>query len=392
MPDNHNSENSTTVSSQLIPLRRQLLWGLGLPLCLFFLLGGIKFLQIRKAIAEGAMKGPPPETVTSYTVEPSVWSKSIQAVGTLRSEHGTTLAAEANGRVAEILIQPGAQVSRGTALIKLDQEVEQAELAAVRAGLDLAKINFSRQQSLRGRKANSQSDLDEAKANLLKAEADEARLRALIARRTVTAPFDGVVGMSRVQPGEWVTTGTEMIDIVSPGNLLNDFEVPEQFSSGLTSGLTVEATVSSFPNETFLGEVIAISRVAKRATRTILVRAKIEDPKGLLKPGMFTRTEVLTTESDQVLPIPITAVQFAPYGNTVYVLDKGQSGKLQTVQSIIVQLGRRKGDFITVKEGLKEGQEIVSSGTFKLRPGAQVRVKNEVVPFTPELNPEPKDA
>jgi len=347
------------------------------------LLVGIKAGQIGAMISAGKSFTPPPETVTSARVEAEDWQGAKAAIGTLVAVRGVALAAELAGIVREIGFESGTSVKRGAVLVKLDTTTEEAQLAAAVADASLARINLERAQALRRGGANTQADLDAAEARAKQTEATVAGLRTTIAKKTIRAPFDGRISIRQVELGQYLSPGSSIASLQSVSPIFVDFWLPQQAIADLARGQRVRVHTDTFINAHWDGEISTVNPEVDVTTRNVRVRATLPNPDGRLRPGMFANVEVLSAQKHPVLTIPATAVIFAPYGDTVFVLDekKDPQGKTSTVaRQAFVRLGERKGDYVAVDSGLNAGQMVVSTGAFKLRNGMAVNVNNALAP------------
>ncbi len=347
------------------------------------LLVGIKGAQIGAMIKAGKSFVPPPETVTSAKVESEQWVAARPAIGTLVAVRGVTLAAELAGVVREIGFESGTSVRKGATLVKLDTSTEEAQLAAALADASLAKVSLERAHNLRKGGANTQADLDAAEARAKQTDAAVVSLRTTIAKKTIRAPFDGRISIRQVELGQYLSPGSPIASLQSVTPIHADFWLPQQAISDLTIGQRARVRTDAFLNAYWDGEITTINPEVDVATRNVRIRATFPNPDGRLRPGMFANVEVLSNQKRSVLTIPATAVIFAPYGDTVFVLDekKDASGNTSTVaRQTFVRLGERKGDFVAVDSGLAAGQTVVSTGAFKLRNGTVVRVNNALAP------------
>lgn len=374
-------------------MKRSTKRGLYGTLGVILLLALIKFFQIRAAIAAGASRQMPPDAITSATVKEETWPIEVTAIGTLAPVNGAVLAAEELGRVDKILFEPGSDVKAGSVLVALDTSVEDAQLQSAQAQLDVATVDLNRAKSLRERGANSQSDFDNARATHRSAAAEVDRLKAVISRKKIVAPFDGTTGVRLVNPGEVIQPGTSVVSLQALDSLLLNFTVPQLDLGKITPGSKVHFTVDAFPKDEFAATISAVDPSVDEKTRNARVQATLTNTDHKLRPGMFVNLAVVLPEVEHVLSIPSSGVAYAPYGNSVFVVEKMKNPKDEEylgVRSQLVKLGRHQGDMVAVVSGLTAGQEIASSGVFKLRPGSPVVVKNEVKPGE-ELHPAPSD-
>ncbi len=357
------------------------------------ILGIYKYVEISRAMA-AAPTGPPPQAVSSIVVSKQPWIKNVHAVGTLNPRRGAELATEESGVVARINFQPGDNVKAGQVLVELDSTVETAELRSAQAQLDLAVQTLQRSEQLIQAKATSQATLDSAKADYLSAKAQVAATQAHIARRAVVAPFDGRVGVQLVSVGEFINPGEAAVALYSLNPLLLDFNLPQRDLSEVKVGQEVSLQVDAFPGQEFKGSIVAIDPQVDMATRNFRIQAEVQNSDERLRPGMYVNASVDLQQTTDLLTIPLTAVRYATYGDSVYVVDKSEvtaEGQLPVARQVIVKLGAKRGDQVAVLEGLQEGQEIVTSGTFKLFPKAQLIINNSLQPAN-EANPKPQDA
>ena len=373
---------------------------LGGLLLLVLLLGGVKAGQIGAMIAVGKTFAPPPEAVTSATVAASEWRPSRPAIGTLVAVRGVTLGAELPGLIRQVGFESGQAIRRGELLVRLDTSTEEAQLQAAQAEAVLARLALTRAESLRQGEANTQADLDAARARAQQAEAAVAGLDATIAKKTIRAPFDGRIAIRQVELGQVVSPGTPIASLQSVDPIHVEFWLPQQALADLRVGQEVQARTDTFPGQPWSGRITTINPEVDVATRNVRVRATLPNPDGRLRPGMFANVEVVSAEQRPVLLIPATAVMFAPYGDSVFVLGappagegaggtptgaapKGEAPRAAgglVAQQRFVRLGERRGDLVAVASGLAAGETVVSSGAFKLKNGMAVVVKNDLAP------------
>jgi membrane fusion protein, multidrug efflux system len=355
-------------------------------------LGGIKASQIGAMINAGKSFAVPPESVTSSHVEATDWQQATAAIGTLVAVHAVTLGAELPGTVREISFDSGASVRRGAVLVKLDTTTEQAQLESAMADASLAKITLERQRNLRKMNAGTQADLDAAEARAKQADAQVTNLEAIIAKKTIRAPFDGRIAMRQVELGQIVSPGTPIASLQSVDPIYAEFALGQQALAELKLGQEARLRTDIFPGASWQGKISTINSEVDVATRNVRIRATFPNADGRLRPGMFVNVDVVSAEKHPVLVIPATAVLYAPYGDSVFVIEeKKDEGKAQTIaRQRFVRLGERRGDLVAVVSGLSAGETLVSSGAFKLRNGVAVVVKNEMAPSA-ELNPTPID-
>ncbi len=356
------------------------------------LLGAVKAGQIGKMVKTGKAFVPPPETVSSAQAQRVEWEATRAGIGTLVAFRGVTLGAELPGVVRQIGFESGANVKRGDLLVKLDTSTEEAQLAAAEADASLAQLNLERARRLRAGEASSQADLDTAQARARAAEAAVASLRATIAKKTIRAPFDGRIAIRQVELGQSVSPGTPIASLQSVTPIFADFWLPQQALADVRRGQRVRMRTDIFPDARWDGEISTVNPEVDVASRNVRVRATFANPDGRLRPGMFANVEVLSSERRSVVVIPATAVIFAPYGDSVFVIDEKQDGggPHAVARQKFVRLGERRGDFVEVVSGLEPGETVVSSGAFKLRNGAAVAVNNALAPEA-QVSPRPLD-
>ena len=336
----------------------------------------------------------PPEVVTADSAQKDVWPSTVTATGTMVAVQGVTVGAELGGKIVEIDFESGDKVKAGDLLLRIDVSAEQAQLRSAEAAAKLAQVNLKRNRNLRKNKTVSQAELDTAEANYKQATAQVDNMRAAIAKKTIRAPFAGNLGIRQVNLGQIVDTGTAVVTLQTIDPIYVDFSLPQQRFSVLAPGTEVKVTSDAAPDEIFKGKIIAVNPEVDQITRSVRVRATLDNSKELLRPGMFGNVEVLLPTKLDVLAIPATAVLYAPYGDTVFVIDAvadETSGKEQLIlRQQIVRLGETHGDFVSVTKGLKEGEKVVTSGVFKLRPKMAVVIDNSLAPEA-KMAPKPSN-
>jgi len=331
---------------------------------------------------------PPPESVTTAAVDASEWRASRPAVGSLVAVHGVTLGAELPGIIREIGFESGTSVRRGALLVRLDTSTEEAQLASAIADAELAKVSLERAEKLRATESNTLAELDAAQARAKQTVAAVATLRSMIAKKTIRAPFDGRIAIRQIELGQSVSPGTPLASLQSVSPIYAEFSLPQQALSELQSGQEVALRTDIFPGASWKGAISTINSEVDVATRNVRVRATIPNADARLRPGMFVNVEVLSGAKHRVLAIPATSVIFAPYGDSVFVVEQ-RDGGLYARQKF-VRIGERRGDLVAVESGVEAGETVVSSGSFKLRNGMSVVVKNELAPQT-QLAPQPTE-
>jgi membrane fusion protein (multidrug efflux system) len=351
--------------------------------------GLVKFFQIQAAIASGKSWAPPPEAVTTVVASQESWPTTLDAIGSVSAVHGVTLAADLPGVVRAIHFESGQSVTQGAVLVELDTRQEVAQLQAAQAQLDLAKINRDRAEKLLARQVISQTDFDQADATFKQDEAQVANVQATIDRKKIRAPFAGVTGIRQVNLGQYLAAADPVVPLQSMNPVYVDFSVPQEELRSLRVGSEVHATADSLGTIP-TGRVTAINSVVDPSTRNLQVQATFPNPSNRLRPGMFVDVQVYRGKGGYVVSVPGSAISYAPYGNSVFIVNstKGPNGaQRDTVAQQFVTIGPARGDQVSILSGVKPGQQVVTSGVFKLRTGAAVQVNNAVQPGN---NPSPK--
>ena len=351
-----------------------------------------KYIIVNKAIAEGAKFAPPPSAVTTVVAEPQTWQPTIAAIGTLNAVNGVMVSTDLAGIVSEIAFESGQQVKKGDILVQLDSRQEAAQLDAAKARLDLAKTDLKRKAELVEKKAIAAAEYDTAQSELRQAEAAVEESQALIARKRIVAPFDGVLGIRQADLGQYLNAGTAIVPLESMDPIYVNFSIPQQALGDVKKGSKLRLRAGGVDAE-IEAEVTAVDARLDAATRNIRVQGTARNPEHTLRPGMFADVEVLQPPKEGVIAIPSSAISFAPYGDSVFLVKEapGQEGTPQKhVEQHFVKLGPTRGDQVSVLSGVSAGDEVVSSAVFKLRPNAPVVVNNEVQPDN-EANPHPAD-
>jgi membrane fusion protein (multidrug efflux system) len=364
-------------------------------------IAGLKAAQISTLVGAGrqAQKiGPPPEAVNTATVEEQTWEGTITAVATVAAAKGVAISNEAPGVISRLHFESGATVRRGQLLVELDSDVERAQLASVRARQKLAALSLERSRKLveSGAIAPAQLDADQSAFGSLTADAKS--LEAQVDRKQVRAPFAGRLGIRAVNLGQYLAPGTPVTVLESAESLFVDFTLPQQYLGRVSQGTAVRA-LDAGEKPVAEGTVTALDPAVDAVTRTFKVRADVPKHEGRLHPGMFVRARVVLSERVKVVTIPVTAVLHAAYGDSVFCVENrrgptdaplaGPDGKpLLSARQQFVKLGETRGDFVSVLDGLRPGQLVVTAGAFKLHNGGPVIVRHDV-DLHPELAPHP---
>ncbi len=364
-------------------------------LVLIGILGGIKGLQINRMIAIGSQSSPPPETVTTAVVQTESWEALITSVGSLEAVQGVMLTAELPGKVTRIAFEPGTKVKAGDLLLQQDISSEQAQLRAAEATVALTKLELERSSKLLSKKAVAQAKYDSDDALYKQALAQIDGIRATIRKKTIRAPFAGSLGIRLVNLGQVINEGEPIVSLQTLDPIFINFSLPQQQLAQVKPGLKVRVSIDALAGQAIEGEITAISPAVDVATRSIRVQATVANSQERLRPGMFVNVAVLLPSRGEVLAIPTTAVLYAPYGDTVFVVHEKKSEKgvqpVKVIQQKIVQLGEKRGDFVAIVSGLDKGETVVSTGVFKLRNDQAVVVDNALAPAF-KLAPQPEDS
>ena len=356
-------------------------------------LGGIKVLQIERMTAQ-ARQSPPPEIVTTAVVHKESWESLLTAVGSLQAVQGVMVTAELTGKVVSIAFNAGTMVHAGDLLVKQDTSTEEAQLRAAEAEAALAKINLERRRELLEKKIVSKSEYDNAETQYKQTMAQADNIRTIIAKKTIRAPFAGRLGIRLVNLGQVLNEGQAIVSLQSLDPIFVDFLLPQQELSRIRPGLTVRVTTDALLDQVIEGTITAINPQVDTATRNIRIQATVTNPQEHLRPGMFVKVAVVLPTPNEVLTIPATAVLYAPYSDSVFVVEEKkneESGRpVKVMRQQFARLGEKRGDFVSVVSGLKEGEIVVSTGVFKYRNGQEVTVDNTLAPEF-KLRPKPED-
>jgi membrane fusion protein (multidrug efflux system) len=353
-------------------------------------LGFVKYRQISAAMAQGASFSPPAEAVTTLVAARENWPSTLNVIGTAQAIQGVTVSADLPGTVTRINFESGKPVQAGDVLVELDTRQERAQLAAAEAQRDLARINFNRTQELVKQGVTAHTEYDNTSAAQKSAEAQVGEIQATIARKTIRAPFSGVLGLRQANLGQYLAAGQAIVPLQSINPIYVNFGIPQQTSAHTLGGRVLRVTSDDLPGVALTGRVTAVDSVINEQTRNIQVQATLANPQGKLRPGMFVQVQLALGASRDVVTLPASAINYAPYGDSVFVVTdlKDPKGKIyRGVRQQFVKVEGSRGDQVAVVSGVNPGDEIVTSGVFKLRNGAAVQVNNKV---QPPNNPAPK--
>jgi len=344
-------------------------------------LGAVKVAQIKEA--SSAPHVTPPNAVTSTVAKTESWEPIISSVGNVAPVQGVTLSNEIEGTIDKIAVENGALVKAGDLLLHLDTSVEEAQLASAHARLEWAELQRKRAAELREKQTVSQAELDQALSQVEQAKADAKALQATIDKKSIRAPFDGRVGIRSVNLGQFIQRGVALIPLQKLNPIYVNFYVPQRQIPDIRTGQTVNVTVDAYGERTFPGKVSAINPEVDSSTRNIFVQALLENPDELLRAGMFARVDVALPASTSAVVLPSTSIAYAAYGNSVFIVEKMKSkegAEYLGVRQQFVKLGPTRGDLISILDGVKAGEQVVTSGVFKLRNGVPVEINNAVQP------------
>ena len=379
------------MSKKELRLVRSVLAGFFIVVFIVGALTSVKALQFKAMGDAAALQVMPPEPVNSIEVRREHMQPRVSAVGSVVAVQGTVVSAEADGVVREIMFEAGSIVKAGQDLVRLDADIERAQLRSAEAAAKLAHVSYTRAKDLIGSRAISQAELDTAEANMAQADAQIENIRAAIDKKVVRAPFTGKLGIRRISVGQFLNKGNPIVSLQSLDPVYVEFSLPQQRLGDLADGLTVAVASDAYPGEQFQGAITAVDPDVDPATRNVRVQATLANADQRLRPGMFVSVDVVLAQAQDVLVIPSTAVMHAAHGDSIFVIEEGEANaegkKALVVRQQPVQLGARQGDFVVATDGVEAGDQIVSTGVFKLRPGTPVVVDNTLAPqftFAPQ--------
>lgn len=346
-------------------------------------LGYFKLHQVQAAVKAGKSFQPPPEAVTTVIAKQETWPSTLTVVGTMVAVHGVTVSADLPGTVDEIKFESGKWVQSGDVLVELDTRQERAQLAAMEAQRDLARINYERMKQLVDEGVISRSDYDKATADQKQSDANAAEVKATIARKTIRAPFSGVLGIRQANLGQYLAAGSPIVPLQSLNPIYVNFSVPQQAMAQVHVGHNVRITAEDLPGHAFTGRVTALDSIVDQNTRNVQVQATLDNAEGKLRPGMFVQVEVGVGANRSVISLPASAISYAPFGDSVFIVSDLNDAKGQAYRGVrqqFVKVDGARGDQVAVISGLNPGEEVVTSGAFKLRNGVAVTINNRVQP------------
>jgi membrane fusion protein (multidrug efflux system) len=362
-------------------------------LSVFFVIADIKLLQFKKMMSSPMTM--PATTVTSAEVKTADWQPILTAVGSISPVQGAMISAELAGTVTEINFQSGSLVKKGDVLLKLDASAEEAQMRSAYADSELAQNDLERARGLAERKVISAAELDAAQSKYTQKKASVENMQSAIDKKQIRAPFDGTAGIRVVNPGQMVKVGDPLVSLQGLDRVFVDFSLPQQQLAEVKPDLPVKLTTDAIPKREFDGKLTAVNSSIDPTTRNVSLQATIENQDHALRAGMFGRVKVLLPQKNPTIFIPATAVSYAPYGNSVFVIEKKSDEKTKQENLVLrqqfIRTGETRGDFVAVTDGLKVDEQVVSTGVFKLRNGMNVVVDNTLAPKS-EIAPKPLDS
>ena len=381
------------VALLLFKLRATTAGAVFLVLTLFLALANVKAFQFRKMAASPMTM--PATTVTSAAVKEEDWAPILSSIGSLSAVQGAVVAAELGGVVSRIGFENGSTAKKGDMLVQLDTSAEEAQLRTAEADVELARADLQRARDLAARKVISKAEEDAAESKFNRLQAIVDQMRSNIRKKTVFAPFDGQLGIRQVNVGQSIDARQPVVALTSLDPIYVDFALPQQELSKLSQGLEVSVHTDAFPEREFKGKLTAINSMVDSATRNVPLQATLENPDHVLRPGMFGKVQVELPQKHRSVVIPGSAISYAPFGDSVFVIEKKKDEKTgketETIRQQFVRVGESRGDLVAITDGLKPGQTVVSTGVFKLRNGMAVTINNELAP-KPQVNPTPVDS
>ncbi len=393
MHDVARAVSSRPKQSNAKPRRKGIVIAIALLVTICVFAFGIKALQIGKMMS--TPQTMPPTTVSSTSVKEEDWAPRLTAVGSVSAVQGAVVSAELAGVVSEITFENGGEAKKGEVLMKLDASQEEALLRSAEAEAQLAQTDLERSRDLAMKKVVSSAELDSAQSKFRRLNAVVDQVRSSIAKKTLIAPFDGQLGIRQVNVGQMINAGQQVVPLTSLDPVFADFALPQQYLGQLTAGLEVHVTTDAIPGRVFNGKLTAINSMVDSSTRNITLQATLDNSDHALRPGMFAKAEVMLPEKHKTLVVPGSAISYAPFGDSVFVIEKKKDEKTgkesQVIRQQFVRVGEGRGDLVAITQGLKAGETIVSTGVFKLRNGMTVTINNDLAP-NPQVNPNPIDS
>lgn len=360
-------------------LKRRLIIAVVAVVVLVAVIAGIKTIQIRSLMAQAKRNAAPAQTVTAMTAAYSEWQPQITAVGSVRAVRGVEITTEVTGLVRSVEFHSGDEAKKGQVLVRLNADSDVATLRSLEAAADLAETVYARDKMQFDAQAISQAQLDADAADVKNKRAQAAAQAALVEKKILRAPFDGRLGITTVNPGQYLNTGDNVVTLQELDPVYVDFRLPQEQLTQVHVGLTARLTLDALPGQSFDGKITAIDPLVDTASRNFQTEATVPNPDRRLLPGMFVRVAVLSGSPQHYLTLPQTAVTYNPYGETVFLVAKQPDGKL-TAQQTFITTGPTRGDQVAVLKGVKEGDEVVTSGQLKLKNGTPLAISTMDTP------------
>lgn len=328
----------------------------------------------------------PPQTVSAATAEPQEWPSTLKAVASTKAVQGANLSPQVSGIVSGLHFKSGTDINKGDLLVELTDAVDVAHLDALKASAQLAQLNYDRDRSLNSN-AVTRQQVDTDLATMKNDQAQVAEQQALVDYKSIRAPFSGRLGIRQVDLGEYVAPGTPLVTIQQINPIYVDFYLAQKSIASIEVGQPVKVTVDAFPGMTFAGKISSINSLVDTATRTIQVRARVDNSHEKLLPGMFVNVEIDVGQPRRYITLPKTAITFNSYGDIAYLIEGKEEGKTDgTAHQTFVKTGPTRGDQIAILDGIKAGDVVITAGQMKLHNGSPVTINNAVQPSS-ERNP-----
>jgi RND family efflux transporter MFP subunit len=352
------------------------------------LAGGIawwSFYALPAFIAQGIQSAPPPvQTVSAEEAKSESWQPEIAGIGTLTASEGIDITPQVGGVVKEIKFDSGQDVKKGDLLIVLDTDTEVADMRSLEATLANAETELTRKETLAAKGVTPRADLDPLRTLVRTLNASIERLKALIAQKSIYAPWDGKLGLRSISVGSYVAPGQKVVWLQKVDPIYADFDVTEEDYGRVTDGLKVTAQFNAWPDAQFKGTVTTTDSRMSESSRMITVRAKLDNPDGRLLPGMYANVLVEAGAPQDVVTVPQTAVTFSLYGDNVFVVvpdkkpDPNNKDEQLEIERRFVKAGAMRNGRVQIADGLKPGDRVVTAGHNKIDQGAKVRIDNSV--------------
>jgi len=341
-----------------------------------------------------AFNARPPATVTAMQVAPQTWQPKLRTIGSLRAVQGVNISSEVAGVVQKVHVVSGQRVKAGDILVELGYADDLAQLHSLQADAKLANLSFRRDKAQLAAKAISQAQFDASAAAVKRSQAAVKRQQALIAKKRITAPFAGRIGIVSLNPGQYLNPADMITTLQNAEALFVDFHLPQKDIGAIATGQRIHIRSDAWPDRVFTGEITAINAAVDSTTRNVRIEGRITNPGGLLYPGMFTSLEVDRGKSARYLTVPQTAIAYNAYGATVFIAAKPpkstEDKPVLVAQQEFVQVGPVRGDQVAILSGISEGDMVVTSGQMKLKNGTPLIIDNSTQPAN-ESAPTPQE-